>query len=225
MQLYVNRAATTSRAVLAFCNAARIPVVIEDVDILRGEHHGAAFAALNPSRLVPVLVDDGFVLTESAAILRYLARKSESPLYPSDLRAQARIDELMSWFEANFLKDFGFHYVYPQFLPHHARSTDEETRGTIEWGRDKSRAWLSILDGHFLANRGRYLVGDALSIADYFGASIVSLGEIVGCTFEAYPNVLRWYANVTSDPSWVEVNGVFKGFVASLETRRFVGLS
>lgn len=225
MQLYVNRAATTSRAVLAFCNAARIAVDIKDVDILHGEHHGAAFVALNPNRLVPILVDDDFVLTESSAILRYLARKSESPLYPNELRARARVDELMAWFEANLHKDFGFQYVYPQFLPHHARSSDEQTRCTIEWGRDKSRAWLSILDRHFLTADQCYLVGGALTIADFFGASILSIGEVVGCTFEAYPSVRRWYENITSHPSWIEINGAFKGLVASLDKRRFVGLS
>jgi len=224
VQLYVNQAATTSRAVLAFCRAARIPIRVEDIDIMRGEHHGAAFAALNPNRMVPVLVDDGFVLTEASAILRYLAAKSESPLYPKELRARARVDELIAWFEANFHRDFGHQYVYPQFLPHHARRSDEQTRSTVEWGRDKSRGWLAILDRHFLGGGKRYLVGDALSIADYFGASILSIGEIVGCTFEEYPNVRRWYACITTDPSWIEINGAFAGFVASLDRAGFVGL-
>ena len=81
MDLYVNQAATTSRAVLAFCDAASIAVEVKDVDIMRGEQHQPAFAALNPNRLVPLLVDDDFVLTEAPAILRYLASKAESPLY------------------------------------------------------------------------------------------------------------------------------------------------
>jgi len=225
MDLYVNRAATTSRAVLAFCDAAGLAINVKDVDIMRGEQHQPAFASLNPNRLVPVLVDDDFVLTEASAILRYLAQKSQSPFYPEGLRARARIDELLAWFESNFYKDFGFQYVYPQFLPHHARGTEEGTRRTVEWGRDKSRAWLSILDGHFLAGGRRYLVGDAITIADFFGASIVSLGELIGCTFDGYPNVLGWYRNVTAHPSFIGVNGAFKGFVASLADQRFIGLS
>jgi glutathione S-transferase len=225
MHIYVNRAATTSRAVLAFCKATGLPVDIRDVDIMQGEHLEPAFVALNPNRLVPVLVDDDFVLTESSAILRYLADKSESPLYPKDLRVRARVDELIAWFEANFYKDFGFQYAYPQFLPHHARGSDEATRRTIEWGRDKSRAWLGVLDRHFLQASTAYLVDDALTIADFFGASILSLGELVGCSFEDYPNIQRWYENVASHPAWIEINGPFKGFATVLAGRKFIGLS
>lgn len=224
MELYVNRAATTSRAVLAFCHAARIAIDVKDVDIMRGEHHGAAFVKINPNRLVPVLVDGDFVLTESSAILRYLARKSGSALYPKQLEGQARVDELMAWLEANFLKDFGHQYVYPQFLPHHSRGSEEQTRRTIEWGRDKSRAWLSILDQHFLVGGKPYFVGGELTIADFFGAAILSIGELVGCTFDGYPNVHTWYQNVKRHPSWVEINGAFAGFAASMEKERFVRL-
>jgi glutathione S-transferase len=225
MDLYVNRAATTSRAVLAFCDAAGIGVDIKDIDIMHGEQHQPPFSKLNPNRLVPVLVDDGFVLTEASAILRYLANKVRSPLYPEDLRARARVDELLAWFEANFYKDFGFQFVYPQFLPHHRRSSEEGTRRTIEWGREKSHAWLSVLDGHYLTAGKPYLLGDAFSIADFFGASIASLGELVGCAFEGYDNVRHWYASVIGHPSFVEINTEFRRFAAALDKRQFVGLA
>lgn len=225
MDLYVFRAATTSRAVLAFCDLAGISVNVKDVDITRGEHHAPAFAALNPSRLVPVLDDDGFVLTQGSAILRYLANRTPTTLYPADLRTRARIDELIAWFEADFNKDFGFQYVYPQLMPHHARASAEATQRTVEWGRDRARTWLSVLDGHFLRGDRSVLVGDALTIADLFGAAVVSLGELVGCTFAEYPNVRRWYANVTNHPSWQKINGPFQGFAASIEKRNFVALS
>jgi glutathione S-transferase len=225
MDLYANPAATTSRAVLAFCEAEGVPITLKNIDLMQGEHHQPAFRALNPNGQVPVLDDDGFVLTEASAILRYLAGKTGSALYPTDPQARARVDELVAWFEANFYKDFGFQYVYPQVMPHHARGSDEATRGAIEWGRTKSLQWLTVLDQHYLAGGKRHLVGDRLSIADYFGASILSLGELVGCTFEAYPNVRRWYDAMREDPSWAKINAAFEGFAASLRGQSFVGLS
>ena len=215
MDLYVFQAATTSRAVLAFCDAASIPVVVKNVDIMKGEHHQAPFTTLNPNRMIPVLDDEGFVLTEASAILRYLANKARSPLYPEDLRVRARVDEAMAWFEANFYRDFGFQFVYPQMFPHHARSSEEATKSTVAWGLEKSKSWLAVLDGHFLA-RGKHLAGDALTIADFFGASILSLGELVQFPLDAYPNVARWYASVTAHPSWSRINIAFAGFVSSL---------
>jgi len=227
MNLYVFRGATTSRAVLAFCELTDLPVTIKDVDILHGEHHAPPFATLNPSRLVPVLDDDGFVLTQASAILRYLATKSPAAaaLYPEDRRARARVDEVIAWLEADFNKDFGFQYVYPQVFAHHRRGSDEATQQTIEWGRTKSRAWLAVLDQHFLSGGRSFLVGDAITIADLLGASVVSLGELVGCDLASYPNVRRWYRGVTGLPAWKQIDGAFQGFVASLDDHAFVGLS
>ena len=58
---------------------------------MTGEHMKPAYAAINPNRLVPVLEDGDFRLTESSAILKYLADKIDSPAYPKDLQeARAR---------------------------------------------------------------------------------------------------------------------------------------
>jgi glutathione S-transferase len=217
MDLYVFRLGPTSRAVLAFCHASKLELVIKDIDLLQGEHRQPAFVTMNPNGMLPLLVDDGFVLSESSAILRYLAAKSGSPLYPVDLRPRARVDELIAWFEANFYKDFAFQYVYPALLPHHHRGSDEATARTIAWGLEKSKAWLSVLDTHYLGSR-RWLVTDEPTIADYFGASILGLGELTGFDLSAYPNVERWYRAVMADPSMVAVNGPFLSWVAAVRT-------
>jgi glutathione S-transferase len=224
MDLYIFPAATTSRAVMALCTKEGLEPTVKVVDITTGAQHQAPYSELNPNHLVPALDDDGFVLTEAAAIMRYLARKSDSSLYPADPRDRARVDELMSWFEANLYKDFGYQLVYPQLMPHHARPTSEGTRDAIEWGRQKSRAWLTTLDQHYLSAGKRYLVGDRLTLADYFGAAIISLGELVRCNFDAYPNLCRWYRTVSADDAWMEVNQAFKGFAESLAGHELVGL-
>ncbi|HTU55473.1 MAG TPA: glutathione S-transferase family protein [Acetobacteraceae bacterium] len=55
------------------------------------------YAALNPTRKVPTLVDGDVVVWESNTILRYLAAKSASPLYPSDLAARSEVERWMDW--------------------------------------------------------------------------------------------------------------------------------
>jgi len=55
------------------------------------------FLALNPNAQVPVLVDDGFVLWESNAIMRYLAEKTGSDLLPADRRERALVDQWLTW--------------------------------------------------------------------------------------------------------------------------------
>src|SRR5688500_11898280 len=55
------------------------------------------FLKLNPNAQVPVIIDDGFVLWESNAIIRYLAKKHHSDLLPRDLEAQSLVDQWLSW--------------------------------------------------------------------------------------------------------------------------------
>jgi glutathione S-transferase len=61
--------------VLALLEIARAEYRTETVDLMAGEHRSPAFLAINPNHQVPVLVDDGLVLVESNAILRYLCNR------------------------------------------------------------------------------------------------------------------------------------------------------
>ena len=62
------------------------------VDPTKGEHRRPQFLAVNPAGKLPVLVDDDFVLTESVAIVLYLAEKyPQKGFLPADLRARAEV--------------------------------------------------------------------------------------------------------------------------------------
>jgi glutathione S-transferase len=73
MKLYMHPVSTTSRPVMMFIAENGIDVDMQTVDLMSGEHMNAAYAAINPNQLVPVLEDGDFRLTESSAILKYLA--------------------------------------------------------------------------------------------------------------------------------------------------------
>jgi len=68
-----------------------IPFDATSVDLRRGEHRSPEFLAINPAGKLPVLVDDGVVLTESIAIVLYLAEKFPGAgLLPRELGARAQ---------------------------------------------------------------------------------------------------------------------------------------
>jgi glutathione S-transferase len=50
----------------------------------------------------------------------------------------------------------------------------------------------------------------------------VSIGELVGCDFSAYPNIKRWLANMKRLKSWDQINEVFNGFVAANKGKELV---
>src|SRR5690348_12297253 len=73
MKLYMHPVSTAARPVRLLIAENGIACEEELVDITTGAHHREPYSSLNPCRLVPMLDDDGFRLTESSAILKYLA--------------------------------------------------------------------------------------------------------------------------------------------------------
>jgi glutathione S-transferase len=216
MKLYFHPASTTSRPVLLFAAENNIPLEHQVVDLFTGEHFKPPFEAINPNHLVPVLEDGGFRLTESSAILKYLAEKTGSPAYPKDLQARARVNERMDWVNTQLCRDLAYGFIYPQIFPGHKRRSDEAQDATLQWGRERAAGWLKVLNDHVLG-ASPYLCGDTMTIADYFCASFVALAELTGSDLAAYPKVKQWLGRMKSLKHWAKVNEVIDGYAASLK--------
>jgi glutathione S-transferase len=211
----------TSRPVRLFIAESGIEVDEQLVDLMAGEHYEEPFTAINPNRLVPVLEDGDFRLTESSAILKYLADKIDSPAYPKGLRERAKVNEIMDWFNTNFYRDYAYGWIYPQLFPHHRRPTEEAHRATIAWGKERAKGWLRILNDHWLGQGKRYLCGERITIADHFGVCLLTLGEVIRVDFSAYPDIQRWLADMKRLPSWPEVNEALYGFAEAVKDQKF----
>ena len=218
MKLYYHPASTTSRPLMLFAAEQALDIEMCVVDLFTGEHCKDPYVAINPNRLVPVLEDGDFRLTESSAILKYLADKAESPAYPKELRARARVNERMDWVNTQVCRDLAYGFVYPQIFPLHRRTGDDVQAATLAWGRERAKGWLAVLDQHWLGDGNRYLCGDVITIADYFGASFVALGKTVGSDYADYPNVRRWLDGMQRLGSRRKVNEVIDGYAASLKS-------
>ena len=152
------------------------------------------YLAKNPTGLVPVLEEDGFVLPESNAIVRYLAaRHSAGGLWPEDLRERAQADRWMEWQSTSFTpaqRDAFWELV--RVAP------DKRNAAAIEASRAKSEKCAAALDAH-LAQR-RFLTGERFTAADI----------VVGCAVHRWlnlplarvsrPNLERYYAELRSRP-------------------------
>lgn len=224
MKLHFHPASTACRPILFFCADANIAYEPVVVDLMTGAHTKEPFTKLNPSAMVPVLEDGDFVLTESSAILKYIAEKHASPAYPKDLKQRARVNERMDWLNTNFYREFGYHLVYPQVFGHHTRTPDVAQAATLAWGKDKSEHWLKILDNHLIGSH-KFIAGDEISIADYFGSQVIAAGDLIGVNLQRFPNVSRWMSSMRARPSWNKCNEALDGFAASLKGKPFVTIS
>ncbi len=215
MKLYYHPVSTVCRPIMQLVDEENIPLDLEFVDLFKGAHLQAAYAAINPSRQVPVLDDGDLRLTECSAILKYLAEKAGSKTYPQDLRKRARVNERMDWVNTQLCRDLAYGLVYPQIFPHHKRPTEEAQRETLKWGKERAAGWLKVMNDHLLGKQ--YLAGDNMSIADIFAAPFVALAEAVGSNLGGYPKVNAWLGRMKSLKSWQKVNEVIDGYAKSLK--------
>ena len=150
--------------------------------------------------------------------------KCDSPLYPQDLQQRARINERMDWVNTQLCRHLAYGVVYPQILPAHKRPGAELQAATLQWGKEHAAVWLQVLDEHILGKNNAYLCGDNITIADYYAAAFVTLAEVTGSDFAAYPNVRGWLARMKALKSWKKVNEAIDGFGASLKGQPMVAV-
>jgi glutathione S-transferase len=215
MKLYADPISTTCRPILLFAAETGINLQIEFIDLFKGANQSPDYAKINPNCQVPCLDDGGFCLTESSAILKYLAEKTNSPLYPQDLKRRARVNQMMDWFNTGFYHAFGYDFVYPQILDHLKFKEPVAQGALLNFGREQAKKCLAVLNDHWLGHGNEYLCGNEITIADHFGACLITAGEVAHVDLAAWPNVTRWLRNVKALPSWGKVNEPFY--------QRFVG--
>ena len=219
MQLYADPISTTSRPVILFLADHDAACDLVQISLFEGAHTSDAYAALNPNKAVPTLTDGDFVLTESSAILKYLADSLGSPAYPTELKARARVNQAMDWLNTGFYRDYGYGVVYPQTLPDYKNANPATQADVIAAGRQRAAKWLTILNDHWLAE-GPYLCGKDITLADYLGVAYVTVGEWIDFDLSPYPNVVRWIEAMRARPSWSKTHDAFNGITAFMRSQQ-----
>ena len=214
MKLYFDPVSTTSRIVTFFLHDNDLPFDEAIVSVTNGQQHVPTLTKLNPSAQVPVLVDDGgFVLTESSAIIRYLAQKHQLGVYPADAADRAHVDAAVSWLQTNFhvyhCVLLSYTYVIPAL-----RGLDPQVLAAMRGiGRHGSAKYLRILNDEMIGAKP-FIGGCDISLADYVGAANVTLGYHYGLDLRPYPNVARWLDTLKQRKGWSPAYSVFEAQIA-----------
>ncbi|MFZ6647300.1 glutathione S-transferase family protein [Undibacterium sp. TJN25] len=187
-------------------NSVRIPIALEElnlpyelksVNVRKGEQKTEAFLALNPNSKVPVLVDseaaDGkpFVLTESGAILIYLAEKT-GKLLPADGAGRYRV------FEQILFHGTGIGPALGQ-AGYFQRQAPEPVPFAIERFRNEAARTLRVLDG--VLAKSRYVAGDDYTIADIAHFGWMWRREFANVELTDTPHIARWYEQMMTRPA------------------------
>jgi glutathione S-transferase len=214
MKLYHHPVSTTSRAVMLFAADFGLALDYQSVDLFSGEHLQPAYAAINPSQCVPVLEDGDFRLTESSAILKYLAEQHGDAAYPAAPRERARVNERMDWLNTFLARELCYGFIYPQLFAHHRRPDGQAS--TLAWARTQARRWLGVLDEALLGPGQCFLCGgDAPTLADYLGVAQLTLGEAVHIDYGRWRHVSRWIATMKALPAFATTQAPFYEYLVA----------
>ncbi len=199
MKLYYNPLSPNVRR--ARLTAAVLGIALEErkLDFTKGEHKSPEYLALNPNGAVPTLVDGDFVLTESRAIMQYLAsKKPESGLLPRDEAARADVTRWQFWDASHFspqMGTLGFEKAFKAMM-----GLGEPDVGKVQDALANFRRFAAVLNKRLEGKQ--YIVGNAMTIADLTLASSLMYAKQVEAPLAEFPNVQAWFSRISELDAW-----------------------
>lgn len=152
------------------------------------------YLAMNPNRLIPTIDDDGFVLWESNAILRYLAARYAPHFWPDEPMLRGRADRWMDWqFQfADAQRD-----VFLGLVRHKPEARDP---AAIAQSAASAGAMMRLLDAELA--RQPWLTGESFGIADVPMGVYAYTFFMLPIERPPLPHLEEWYARLTARPGF-----------------------
>ncbi len=140
----------------------QVPYGLKVLSFTDGDTAKPGFVAINARHQVPTIVDDGFALWESTAILEYLDErfKSGKALYPGDVRGRARIRRLVAEAQA-YVRQEGVDPIVDEYFWKGGAAPDLDKIAKAREALQRELAWFA---GEL---QGAYLAGDEPTAADF----------------------------------------------------------
>ena len=164
------------------------------INVLKAESHTPEFLQMNPNGKIPVLVlDDERILTESNAILGYLAEETE--FVPTDRYAKAKMYEWM-FFEQYSHEPF---IAVARFINKYL-GLPEARIEEYHALQPKGHKALAIMEQAL--GQHDYLVGNELTLADISLYAYTHVADEGGFDLSLYPNIQAWCQRIQNYPAY-----------------------
>eukprot|EP01091_Cochliopodium_minus_P009276 TRINITY_DN2249_c0_g1_i1.p1 TRINITY_DN2249_c0_g1~~TRINITY_DN2249_c0_g1_i1.p1 ORF type:complete len:222 (-),score=49.83 TRINITY_DN2249_c0_g1_i1:33-698(-) len=211
LTLYVDMLSQPSRAVVAFCKLLNIPYNVKLVNLGKRENKTKEYLEKFPKGQAPAIDDDGFLLAESHAIMRYLSNKyDKTQLYPKDFQKRANVDRYLDAHHL-FLRFPCSTYFQKTILRSVLMGQTLEETERLKLEKFVNNA-LKELDQIWLS-KGSYLAGEELTIADLSSyCELYQIAFLPNFKLENYPNLNKWFNTINNLPIFKEINVVYDKF-------------
>jgi glutathione S-transferase len=194
------------KKVLWACAEMGVPFERIDAGLQFGVVNTDEYKAMNPMGLVPVIQDEGIVLWESNAILRYLcAKHGKDSFWPTDLKIRAQADRWMEWQSTTMGPTLG-----PAFVQIVRFAPEKRDMAMIASNIPKAAELWKVLDRQL--GETKWLAGDTFTVGDIpLGILAYTWMELkladVGLAEHRVklPNVWRWYDQLQTMKNYREI--------------------
>lgn len=172
----------------------QLPVELINVDLAKGAHKHPEFLALNSFGQVPVIDDEGIIVSDSNAILVYLAKKyGQGRWLPEDPQGAARVQRWLSVAAGQVA-----------YGPAAARLiTVFKASFNAEEVITRAHALFQVMEGELA--KSPFLAGDTATIADVSNYSYISHAPEGNVSLQDYPNLRAWLGRVEALPGFVSM--------------------
>jgi len=162
------------------------------VDMRVGETQSSEYKKVNPLGKVPAIVDDGFYLSESRAIMAYLVNKYApgSSIYPENPKERAIVDRML-YFDVGTLFKAALEIIIPIFRQ--GKTLESTPAEKIEAFKKSVELLESFL------SQTKYVAGDHLTIADFALLASVAATDFIKFSLSEYPKILEWMKRVKAE--------------------------
>jgi len=200
MKLYEYEAFPSPRRVRMFLAEKGVEIPRQQIDVPTGEHRSSEFLSKNPDGMVPLLeLDNGEFIAETVAISRYFEEKyPNNPLLGSDPEQKAKIEMWQRRIENIITNPVSTYF-------HHATEGlgEPDRYRNNSWGeknREKATDGFKQLEMQ-LANY-KHVVEESFSIVDITALCSIDFAVAINIlNVDDYPNLKRWYAEVSQRQS------------------------
>ncbi|MEM6940092.1 MAG: glutathione S-transferase family protein [Pseudomonadota bacterium] len=180
------------------------PLTLRPVDFHPGqEHKNEALLALNPAGSIPILVDDALVLSESSAILTYLAASVAPEWLGQDTAQHAA--QVQQW--------LAFSHRLTHALGGARLVEMLHAGGDLPVLQAQGVAALRELESALFAGRlmgQSYLAADRITIADIACFPYVALAPDGSVSLDPYPSIRLWMRAIRAQPGFIEMPGIHR---------------
>lgn len=190
MKIYGDKQSGNSYKLILVTSFLQIPYEWQDIDTKKGETRTDSFLQLNPNGKIPILIwNDGRVLSESNAILNFLAEGSD--LIPKDAFDRARV---LQW---QFFEQYSHEpYIAVARYIKHYLGIPEERRTEYESKQEGGHKALKVLETQL--EKTPFLVGNSLTTADISLFAYTHVAHEGGFDLSMYPKIQDWIRRIQS---------------------------